>query len=75
MLYFKRYSEGDNYGYTIAEDKEIEDIIRIFRTPLNQEVIVSFTDQGVIESSISPLAKHILSTPKTRKRIKNEEQQ
>ena len=50
--YFEKYYDKDTYGYYLNEEKDIEEITKIFRTPLVSEVIESFTNQEVIKNSI-----------------------
>ena len=64
--YFDKYYENHTYGYRLANDKTVMDIISIFRDSLEDEVIESFTTSEVIAKTF--LKKS--SLVKTLKKIK-----
>ena len=71
--YFEKYYENDTYGYQLKDNINIDEIISIFRNPLVDEVVESFTNEEVIENSIGKKDNSSsLERIKVLKRTKNE---
>ena len=71
--YFSKYYENTTFGYQLVDGKSIEEIISIFRSPLVDEVVESFTCEEVIENSIGKKDNYIsYEKAKVLKRIKDE---
>ena len=49
--FFQKYYQNDSYGYKLQENKEIQDIIPIFRESINKEIRDIFDSEEVIENS------------------------
>ena len=49
--YFQKYYENDSYGYQLQDKKNIEDIDSIFRKPIAEELVDSFSNEEVITKS------------------------
>ena len=54
---FKRFNQNDSYGYQLANDKEIKEIIPIFRDSINEEIRDIFASEEVIENSFKDRIK------------------
>ena len=71
--YFSKYYENTTFGYQLVDGKSIEEVISIFRSPLVDEVVESFTCEEVIENSIGKKDNYIgYEKAKVLKRIKDE---
>lgn len=71
--YFSKYYENTTFGYQLVDGKSIEEVISIFRSPLVDEVVESFTCEEVIENSIGKKDNYIVyEKAKVLKRIKDE---
>ena len=51
--YFHKFIDKESYGYCLEDDKTIEDIVSIFRSPISSEVVDSFSCDEVIQNSFS----------------------
>lgn len=49
--YFHRFSDNESYGYCLDDDKTIEDIVSVFRSPISREIVDSFSNEEVIQNS------------------------
>ena len=66
--YFNKYYEKESYGYQLAQDKEIKDLIPIFRESIAEEVRDSFSNEEVIKNSFPQKAnRKVLTLVKNEK--------
>ena len=57
---FTRYSNQFDKGYILKDDKNIDDLITIFRGYLPLDTLLAFTDKEVIEKGLVNKKKKIL---------------
>lgn len=62
--FFTKYNDQETYGYRLSEEKNINDIIEIFRNPIHEEIRDSFSNQEVISKSFQEIINN-----KAKKRV------